>query len=175
MKRVILGIVAAAATAFAAHAADVKPAVIYDMGGKFDKSFNEAAYNGAEMWKKETGAEYREFEISDAAQREQALRRFAQDGNQPIVAMGFAQAAAVEKVAKEFPDVKFAIIDMVVDLPNVRSIVFKEQEGSYLVGIMAGDGLQDRQGRLHRRHGHPADPPLRLRLCRRRQGSQSLG
>jgi basic membrane protein A and related proteins len=137
MKRVILGIVAAAATAFAAHAADVKPAVIYDMGGKFDKSFNEAAFNGAEQWKKETGSDYREFEISDAAQREQALRRFAQDGNQPIVAMGFAQAAAVEKVAKEFPDVKFAIIDMVVDLPNVRSIVFKEQEGSYLVGIMA--------------------------------------
>ena len=137
MKRVILGMVAAAAAAFAAQAAEMKPAVIYDMGGKFDKSFNESAYNGAEMWKKETGSEYREFEISDAAQREQALRRFAQDGNQPIVAMGFAQAAAVEKVAKEFPDLKFAIIDMVVDLPNVRSIVFKEQEGSYLVGLMA--------------------------------------
>ncbi len=137
MKRIIIGILAAAATAFAAHAQDATPAVIYDMGGKFDKSFNEAAFNGAELWKKETGKEYREFEISDAAQREQALRRFAQDGNQPIVAMGFAQAAAVEKVAKEFPDVKFAIIDMVVDLPNVRSIVFKEQEGSYLVGIMA--------------------------------------
>jgi basic membrane protein A and related proteins len=137
MKRLVLGLLAAAATAFAAHAADSTPAVIFDMGGKFDKSFNEAAFNGAELWKKETGKEYREFEISDAAQREQALRRFAQDGNQPIVAMGFAQAAAVEKVAKEFPDMKFAIIDMVVDLPNVRSIVFKEQEGSYLVGIMA--------------------------------------
>ena len=137
MKRFILGMLAASATAFAAHAADVKPAVIYDMGGKNDKSFNEAAYTGAEKFKAETGIGYREFEIQNDAQREQAMRRFAQDGNEPIVAIGFSQAAAVEKVAKEFPDLKFAIVDMVVDLPNVRSIVFKEQEGSYLVGVMA--------------------------------------
>jgi len=137
MKRLILGIVAAAATGFAAHAADIKPAVIYDMGGKNDKSFNEAAYSGAEKFKKDTGIEYREFEIQNDAQREQAMRRFAQDGNSPIVAIGFSQAAALEKVAKEFPDVKFGIVDMVVDLPNVRSIVFNEHEGSYLVGVMA--------------------------------------
>ncbi len=137
MKRLILGIVAAAATGFAAHAADIKPAVIYDMGGKNDKSFNEAAYMGAEKFKKDTGIDYREFEIQNDAQREQAMRRFAQDGNSPIVAIGFSQAAALEKVAKEFPDTKFGIVDMVVDLPNVRSIVFNEHEGSYLVGVMA--------------------------------------
>ncbi|MCB1461227.1 MAG: BMP family ABC transporter substrate-binding protein, partial [Nitratireductor sp.] len=119
MKRFLLGMFAVAATAVAAHAADVKPAVIYDMGGKNDKSFNEAAYKGAEKFKADTGIEYREFEIQNDAQREQAMRRFAQDGNSPIVAIGFSQAAALEKVAKEFPDIKFAIVDMVVDLPNV--------------------------------------------------------
>ncbi len=67
---------------------------------------------------------------------------------------------------------KFAIIDMVVDKPNVRSIVFKEQEGSYLVGVLAGMASQDQEGRLRRRHGHPAHPQVRLRLCRRRQGGR---
>ncbi len=118
-------------------AADIEPAVLYDIGGKFDKGFNEGAFNGMEKFKKDTGLAYREFEIQNDAQREQALRNFAKKGNSPIIAIGFSQAAAVEKVAKEFPDVKFAIVDMVVELPNVRSIVFKEQEGSYLVGLLA--------------------------------------
>ena len=118
-------------------AALAEPAVVYDAGGKFDKSFNEAAYNGAEAFKKETGESYRDFEVQNDSQREQAMRNFARRGLSPIVAIGFSQAAAVEKVAKEFPDTKFAIVDMVVDLPNVRSIVFKEEEGSYLVGLLA--------------------------------------
>lgn len=142
MKRLVLGMIAAAATAFSAFAADVKPAVVYDLGGKNDKSFNEAAWTGAEKFKTDTGIEYREFEIQNDAQREQAMRRFAEDGHNPIVAIGFSQAAALEKVAKEFPDVNFAIVDMVVDLPNVRSIVFKEHEGSYLVGVMAAVASQ---------------------------------
>ncbi len=130
---------AAAALVFAgqALAGEVKPAVVYDMGGKFDKSFNEAAYAGAELFKSETGLEYRDFEIQNNSQREQALRNFARRGHNPIVAIGFSQAQALEKVAKEFPDTKFAIIDMVVDLPNVRSVIFKEHEGSYLVGMLA--------------------------------------
>ncbi len=130
---------AAAALVFAgqALAGEVKPAVVYDMGGKFDKSFNEAAYAGAELFKSETGLEYRDFEIQNDSQREQALRNFARRGHNPIVAIGFSQAQALEKVAKEFPDTKFAIIDMVVDLPNVRSVIFKEHEGSYLVGMLA--------------------------------------
>ncbi len=137
IKTIAASAVLAAAMSTTAMAADFKPAVIFDMGGKFDKSFNEAAYNGAEAFKAETGIEYREFEVSNASQREQALRNFARRGLNPIVAMGFAQAGPVEKVAKEFPDVNFAIVDAVVDLPNVRSVVFKEQEGSYLVGMMA--------------------------------------
>ena len=113
------------------------PAVVFDMGGKFDKSFNEAAYRGMEMWKKETGSNYLDFEISNESQREQAIRRMAERGATPIIGIGFGQASSIEKVAKEFPKLKFAIIDMVVDLPNVQSVVFKEQEGSFLVGVMA--------------------------------------
>ncbi len=130
-----LGILAVAMAA--SLQAMAEPAIVYDMGGKFDKSFNEAAYNGMERWKKETGKSYLEFEVSNESQREQAIRRMAEKGASPIIAMSFSQASAIEKVAKEFPKLKFAIIDMVVDLPNVQSVVFKEQEGSFLVGMMA--------------------------------------
>ncbi len=121
----------------AAGAAWAEPAVIFDMGGKFDKSFNQSGFDGAERWKKETGKPYLEFEISNPAQREQAQRRMAERGADPIVGIGFSQGSAVEKVAKDFPKIKFAIIDSVVNLPNVQSIVFKEHEGSFLVGMMA--------------------------------------
>ncbi len=137
MKRIVLGLLAATAMVLPAFAADVQPAILYDLGGKFDKSFNEAAYNGAEKFKKETGVAYVEFEVSNASQREQALRRFAEDGRNPIVMAGFAWEDALKKVAAEYPDLSFAIIDDAVDLPNVRSLVFKENEGSYLVGILA--------------------------------------
>lgn len=138
MKHLLAAMLAATVlSASAASAADFKPAILYDLGGKFDKSFNEGAYDGAERFEKETGTEYREFEIVNDAQREQALRRFARDGASPIISVGFSQAAALEAVAKEYPDTEFAIIDSVVDLPNVRSILFKEEEGSYLVGILA--------------------------------------
>ena len=136
MKRIVLGLLAATALSFQAFAQESKPALLYDLGGKFDKSFNEASYNGAEKFKTETGVEYVEFEVSNASQREQALRRFAEDGRNPIVMAGFSWAEALDKVAVDFPDLKFAISDMVVDKPNVRSLVFKEQEGSYLVGVM---------------------------------------
>ncbi|MGB3537329.1 MAG: BMP family ABC transporter substrate-binding protein [Mesorhizobium sp.] len=137
MKRIVLGLLAAVATVAPSFAADVQPALIYDLGGKFDKSFNEAAYNGAEKFKAETGIAYVDFEISNASQREQALRRFAEDGRNPIVVTGFSYVDALTKVATDFPDTKFEIIDDVVDLPNVRSVTFKENEGSYLVGVLA--------------------------------------
>jgi basic membrane protein A len=130
-----LGVLASALAASFSVAA--QPAIIYDMGGKFDKSFNEAAYNGMEKWKKETGKTYLEFEVSNESQREQAVRRMAEKGASPIIAMSFSQASAIEKVAKEFPKLQFAIIDDVVKLPNVQSFVFKEHEGSFLVGLMA--------------------------------------
>ena len=117
--------------------AKAEPAIVFDMGGKFDKSFNEAAYRGIEQWKKETGKQYLDFEISNESQREQAIRRMAERGASPIIGIGFGQASSIEKVAKDFPKLQFAIIDMVVNLPNVQSVVFKEQEGSFLVGAMA--------------------------------------
>ncbi len=116
---------------------DIAPAVVFDMGGKFDKSFNQGVYDGVELFKKETGIEYREFEVTNETQREQALRRMAQRGADPVLGVGFAQAGPMETVAQEFPDTRFTLIDGVVDLPNVQSVVFKEQEGSFLVGVLA--------------------------------------
>lgn len=133
---------AAAAVALSAGAALADPAVIFDLGGKFDKSFNEAAYSGAQRWAEETGGSFREVELQNEAQREQALRRFAEAGSNPIVMAGFAFASALSEVAGDYPDTSFVIIDMVVDAPNVRSVVFNEHEGSYLVGMMAAQASQ---------------------------------
>jgi basic membrane protein A len=134
MKHLVCIAVLAAAGLGAVRA---QPAIIYDMGGKFDKSFNEAAFRGMERWKKETGKNFLEFEIANESQREQAMRRMAERGASPIIGVGFSQASSIEKVAKDFPKLQFAIIDMVVNQPNVQSVVFKEQEGSFLVGLMA--------------------------------------
>ena len=129
---------AGATLALSASAALADPAIIFDLGGKFDKSFNEAAFAGAQRWAEETGGSYKEIELSSEAQREQALRRFAEAGNNPIVMTGFAFSSALETVAPDFPDTKFAVIDVNwLDLPNVRGVGFAEQEGSYLVGIAA--------------------------------------
>ena len=135
MMKQFLG--AAAALALCSGAALADPALIYDLGGKFDKSFNEAAYGGAKKWADETGGSYKELEMQSEAQREQALRRLAESGSNPIVMTGFAFGDVLNTVAPDYPDTKFAIIDMVVDQPNVRSVVFTEEQGSYLVGMMA--------------------------------------
>lgn len=124
-------------TVMAAAGKKATPAIIYDLGGKFDKSFNEAGYNGATGWSEETGVPFLDLELQNDAQREQALRQFARRGANPIVVPGFSWGAALEKVAPEFPDTNFAIIDMVVDAPNVRSVVFNEHTGSFLVGALA--------------------------------------
>ena len=133
----LFSITAFAAACLGIGAAQAEPAIVYDMGGKFDKSFNEAAYRGMERWKKDTGKNYLEFEIANESQREQAMRRMAERGASPIIGVGFSQASSIEKVAKDFPKLQFAIVDMVVNQPNVQSVVFKEQEGSFLVGMLA--------------------------------------
>jgi basic membrane protein A and related proteins len=129
---------ATAGLALSAGAALADPAVVYDLGGKFDKSFNEAAYMGAERWAEETGGTYRDIEMQSEAQREQALRRLAEGGSNPIVMTGFAFMSVLEQIAPDYPDTTFVIIDGVVEEPNVRSVVFTEHEGSYLVGKLAG-------------------------------------
>ncbi|MCC5983519.1 MAG: BMP family ABC transporter substrate-binding protein [Rhodobacteraceae bacterium] len=129
---------AAAFTALSAGVAAADPALVYDLGGKFDKSFNEAAFMGAERWAAETGGSYRDIEMQSEAQREQALRRLAEAGQNPIVTTGFAFSSVLNEVAPDYPDTKFAIIDGFVEQPNVLSILFSEHEGSYLVGMLAG-------------------------------------
>lgn len=138
MIRIAAGLMLAAlAAASTAAAQSFQPAVIFDMGGKFDKSFNEAAYNGAERFKRETGIDYLEFEVTQEAQREQAMQRMARRGANVIVVLGFQNGTPLKKVAAENPNSKFTIIDAVVDLPNVQSVIFKEHEGSFLVGMAA--------------------------------------
>jgi len=129
---------AAAALALTSGASLAEPAIIFDLGGKFDKSFNEAAFNGATRWATETGGTFKELEMQSAAQREQALRRLAESGANPVVMTGFAFGDVLAQVAPDYPDTKFAIIDVDwLDIANVRQVAFAEHEGSYLVGMMA--------------------------------------
>ncbi len=122
------------------------PAIVYDMGGKLDRSFNEAAYRGMELWKADTGRSYLEYEIASETQRESALRRMAERGASPIVGIGYGQAASIANLAKDFPKLKFVVVDVMVALPNVQSVVFKEHEGSFLVGVMAA--MASKSGKL---------------------------
>ena len=154
-----------------AQAPAFKPAVVYDLGGKFDKSFNEGVFMGAERFRKETGIEFRDFEPQNDGQKEQALRRFARDGFTPIVAVGFTQKNALEKVAGEFPDIKFTIIDAVVEKPNVQSVLFKEHEGSYLVGVLAA--LASKTGKVGFVSGMDI-PLIRKFACGYIQGVKSV-
>ncbi|SHI79056.1 BMP family lipoprotein [Wenxinia saemankumensis] len=128
---------ATATLAMTAGAALADPAVIFDLGGKFDKSFNESSFTGAQRWAEETGGTFAEVELQSDAQREQAIRRFAEAGYNPVIMAGFSNQTALETAAPDYPDTTFVIIDAVVDQPNVRSVVFDEHEGSYLVGVMA--------------------------------------
>lgn len=124
-------------TTMAAAQEEIRPTILYDLGGKFDRSFNENAYNGANRFSKETGISLMEFEPQTEAQRVQAVRTFAEQGGSPIVAAGYAWQPALEEIAPQFPDTKFAIIDTVIDLPNVQSIEFAYNEGSFVVGALA--------------------------------------
>ena len=147
MTRILL----AAATAFlissAAWAADFKPAVVFDKGGKFDKSFNEGVWNGVRKFVDETGVEVLEYQVTNEIQREQAMRRMVRRGATVVLAVGFSQADAINAVAADHPDRQFAIIDVFwLDRPNLRQYAFKEHEGSYLVGVAAA--LTSKTGKI---------------------------
>ncbi|MBT6415779.1 BMP family lipoprotein [Candidatus Puniceispirillum sp.] len=143
MLNKFLGAAIALTMSTTAFAADFKPAVIYDMGGKFDKSFNEGVWNGVQKFTAESGVEVMEFEVTNETQREQAMRRMAERGATVILGVGFAQADAISKVAAEYPDRQFSIIDVGwLDAPNLRQYVFKEHEGSYIVGVAAAKASQ---------------------------------
>jgi basic membrane protein A len=164
MKRVLAGLLLAVTAG-----AQAEPAVIYELGGKADRSFNQAAFEGAERWRQATGGKYLEFEVAQSAQREQAARRFAQRGAAPVVAIGFPQAAAITTVAREFPQTPFAIIDAVVDLPNVQSIVYREHEGAFLVGLLAA--MASKSGTIGFVGGMDI-PLVRKFLCGYEQGAR---
>ncbi len=137
LRRLSLAVCIAACGGAAAWAQTIKPVLLYDIGGKFDKSFNEAAYVGAERFSSETNNDFRDFEPSSETQYEQALKRFARRKADLIVAVGVGYSVAVRNVAARYPDTHFTIIDGIIDLPNVQSITFKENEGSFLVGMIA--------------------------------------
>ena len=126
-----------------AYADEIKPAVIYDLGGKFDKSFNQGVWDGVQRFTAETGIKVMEFEVTNETQREQAMRRMVARGATVVLGVGFAQADAIAAVAKDHPEVQFSIIDVSwLDAPNLRQYAFKEHEGSYLVGIAAAHATQ---------------------------------
>ena len=150
-------------------AAQAQPAIIFELGGKNDKSFGQAAWEGAERWKKQSGKQYLEFEIANAAQREQAARRFAERGANPIVGVGFPQASSIEAVARDFPKLNFAIVDMVVALPNVQSFIYREHEGAFLAGLLAA--LASKTGKLGFVGGQDI-PLVRKVLCGYEQGAK---
>ena len=155
--------------ASAAYAADIKPAVIYDLGGKFDKSFNEGVFNGATKFTKDIGVDFRDLEIQNDAQREQVLRKFAKDGFTPIMMPRLRLGDGARQDRRRIPQ------------DQVRHHRHGGRQAQRAVDRVQGGGrlvpgrrdrrqdLEDRQGRLRRRHGHSADLDVRLRLRARRQ------
>ncbi len=135
-----IGFALGALAAAPVRAADAfVPAVVFDVGGKFDKSFNQAAYTGAEKFKKDTGVKYLEAQINADIEGEQILRHLARKGASIIFVTGFQQKAQVSKIAPEFPKVKFVLVNVApaTPLPNVQSMMFREEEGSFLAGMAA--------------------------------------
>ena len=123
--------------------------IVFDIGGKDDRSFNAAAFagvkcaetgkypDGTSCGKPALGIILRDIEPGNPTSIEPAMRAFAERGYDLIIGVGFAQAPIMEMVAKDYPNIHFAIVDGVSQLPNVASLVFKEHEGSYLVGMIA--------------------------------------
>lgn len=132
----------------------IRVGIVFDIGGKDDRSFNAAAWagvkcaesgkwpNGESCGKPPLGIVLRDIEPGNPTSIEPAMRAFAERGYDLIIGVGFAQAPIMEQVAKDYPHIQFAIIDGVSQLPNVASLVFKEHEGSYLVGMLAAKASQ---------------------------------
>jgi basic membrane protein A len=116
--------------------------LVFDVGGKNDKSFNEAAWRGLQRAHAELGVEIEFIEPTEGADRESALRTLAARGVDLVIGVGFIFGPDLERLATQFPNVRFAGIDYspspgVGDLPNLAGLRFREQEGSFLVGAIA--------------------------------------
>ncbi|WP_232939406.1 BMP family lipoprotein [Exiguobacterium aurantiacum] len=121
---------------------DFKVAMVTDTGGVDDKSFNQSAWEGLTKFGEDNNLTENEgfkyLQSSKQADYQPNLQQLARDNFNLIYGIGFLMGEDIQKVAEQFPDNNFAIVDMVVDAPNVASITFKEQEGSFLVGVVAG-------------------------------------
>ena len=137
---VVISILPACRPATSASADDkskVHVGIVFDIGGKDDRSFNAAAWQGVNRAAKDFPIILRDVEPGDPTSIEPAMRAFAERGYDLIIGVGFAQTPQIEAVAKDYPKLNFAIVDGVSRLPNVASLIFKEHEGSYLVGMIA--------------------------------------
>ena len=139
----VLSVLASTGSSFAA---ELKVGLVLDRGGKDDKSFNASAYQGATRAKTQLGISLKFVEATDDNAFENLLRAFAQREFDLIIGIGFAQKEAVAKVAAQYPKIHFAIVDAQVDAPNVRSLLFQEHEGAYLVGAIAA--LTSKSGKV---------------------------
>ena len=133
-----------------APASDIKVGLAYDIGGRGDQSFNDAAAAGLDKAKTDLGIEATEVEAAQGepeSAKEERLRLLAQNGFNPVIGVGFAYSASLAKVAKEFPDTNFAIIDDAGAVgPNIANLTFAEHEGSFLVGAAAA--LKSKTGNI---------------------------
>lgn len=111
--------------------------IVFDAGGKDDRSFNAAAWKGVSRAAKDMPIVLRDAEPGDPNSVEPALRAFAERHYDLVIGVGFSQTPIIEQVARDYPDLDFAIVDGVTSQPNVASLIFKEHEGSYLVGMIA--------------------------------------
>lgn len=138
MRRIVTFIMSMMLAVGLFAAKPIKVGIVLSTGGLGDKSFNDAAYRGLEQAQKDLGIEFKYVEPVSPAEDEEFLREYAEAGYDLIIATGFQMTESARTVAADYPDVKFLMIDDVIDLPNVKSMVFKEEEGSFLVGVIAG-------------------------------------
>ena len=122
----------------------IRVGIVFDIGGKNDRSFNAAAWEGVKRAKQDLGICLNDVEPGNPTSIEPAMRAFAEKNFDLVIGIGFAQGPIMQKVATDFPNIKFAIIDGVIfeadgktPKSNVASLVFREHEGSYLVGMIA--------------------------------------
>jgi basic membrane protein A len=146
LRRAFLALMPLCLVAVPAVAQELKPAILYDFGDPSARGANDGVRRGSNRFRGEAGITIEAAEPQADAQRDEALRRFATGGFWPIIAVGAGQAGAVDKVAKQFPNVRFTIIDGIVDLPNVQSVAFKDHEAAFLAGAVAAKA--SRSGKL---------------------------
>jgi basic membrane protein A and related proteins len=137
MRNFTLAIFVGVLSLASAVRAEFRVGLVLDRGGRDDKSFNASAYEGASQAKDKLGIRLKYVEATDDNAFEPLLRAFAEKNYDLIIGIGFSQKEAITKIAAEFPDRHFAIVDAQVDAPNVRSLMFEEHEGSYIVGAIA--------------------------------------